>query len=227
MNFKAMALLAAGVLVTGKVAEVAYTNYSADAPEQIAGAEPAKTEQSPIQIETAAAPAEVLTAEAPVEEMAGEIGYVTTQPAALHDAYPELLTALAAEQDSLKNRSVLVEAREAELELTKAAISEQIEHLETLEGRIKELVGTAEANQNEDITRLVRMYAAMKPAQAGAIMDEMDIEVTVMVLAAMQESMSGPILANMRPVRAQAVSKIIFERSRLPGNQNLVNVKLD
>lgn len=225
MNIKAMVMVAAGALVAGKAAEVAYNNYNPDAAEQTAQSEPAVTETAPLILQTAAKEA-TLEGDA-VNDMAGPIGYETEVPTELHDVYPELLTALAAEQEALKNRTARLEAREANLELSKIAIQEQIQHLETLEKRIKDLVGSSETQQNEDITRLVRMYSAMKPNQAGAIMDEMDIEVTVMVLAAMQESVSGPILANMRPVRAQAVSKIIFERSRLPGNQNLVNVKLN
>ena len=58
-------------------------------------------------------------------------------------------------------------------------------------------------------------------------MNDLDIEVTVMVLATMKERDVAPIMAAMTPVRARAVSKIILERSKLPGDQKLVNVKLN
>jgi flagellar motility protein MotE (MotC chaperone) len=42
----------------------------------------------------------------------------------------------------------------------------------------------------------------------------------------MKESKAAPILANMSIVRAQAISKIIYERSKLPGDQDLNGIVL-
>jgi flagellar motility protein MotE (MotC chaperone) len=65
----------------------------------------------------------------------------------------------------------------------------------------------------------------MKPKEAAAIMNDLDIEVTVMVLGTMPERDAAPILANLDIVRAQAISRIILERSKLPGDQRLDNLK--
>ena len=66
----------------------------------------------------------------------------------------------------------------------------------------------------------------MKPKEAAAIMNDLDIEVSVMVLGSMNERTAAPILANLTPIRARAISKIILERSKLPGDQRLDNLKL-
>ena len=52
----------------------------------------------------------------------------------------------------------------------------------------------------------------------------MDLEVATLVIAAMKESKSGPILAKMDAQRAQIISKIIYERSKMPGDQKPVVV---
>ena len=66
----------------------------------------------------------------------------------------------------------------------------------------------------------------MKPKDAANIMNTLDIEVAVLVLGEMKERDAAPIFAKMNVVRSQAISKIIFERSKLPGDQNLNGIAL-
>ncbi|MFG6084198.1 MotE family protein [Paracoccus litorisediminis] len=143
------------------------------------------------------------------------------------DELPEILAAISAEHKALDEKRASVADGQARLDLASAAVEHKIEQLEMLRQKIEGLVQEAAKGESQDVERLVKIYRAMKPDQAGAIMTDMDIEVAVLVLGSMDEKTAGPILANMSVVRAQAVSKIIFERSRLPGNQNLVNVRLN
>lgn len=140
---------------------------------------------------------------------------------------PELLAAIAAEREALAQRSAALEQREAEIAFAAAALGEQGEQLGALKAEIERLLSLADGNHHEDVLRLVKIYRAMKPIEAAAILSTADIEVTVLILAAMSERDAGAILAKMDQVRAQAVSKIILERSRLPGDQRLVNVKIN
>ncbi|MFC0281290.1 MotE family protein [Falsigemmobacter intermedius] len=139
----------------------------------------------------------------------------------------ELLAAIAAERQALKDRTEALNLRESEINFASAALAEQERQLTALKEEIHQLLGLAETRHSEDITRLVQMYRAMKPAEAAAILSNADLEVTVLVIAAMPERDSGPILARMNMTRAQAVSKIILERSRLPGDQRLLNLKIN
>ncbi|RRH69879.1 MotE family protein [Falsigemmobacter faecalis] len=139
----------------------------------------------------------------------------------------ELLAAIAAERQALSDRAATLDLRAAEIGFAAAALAEQERQLTALKGEIHQLLGLAETRHSEDIARLVKIYRAMKPAEAAAILSNADLEVTVLVIAAMPERDSGPILARMNMVRAQAVSKIILERSRLPGDQRLLNLKIN
>ncbi|GAA6199864.1 hypothetical protein [Aquicoccus sp. SU-CL01552] len=126
---------------------------------------------------------------------------------------------IAAQRDDLESRkSELALARE-KLEIEKAALLELKSDIEALLARVK-------AAETEDLDRLIGFYQNMKPAEAARIMDDLDIEVTILVLAKMKPRIAAPILAKMSPVRARAVSKIILERSQLPGDQDLVGIKL-
>ncbi len=143
------------------------------------------------------------------------------------DVLPELLVALQAEREELENWREKLEQKEAEILFAQSALDAKHAELAALKAELEHLLERADRENTSDVSRLVEIYKAMKPTQAAAIMNEADIEVSVLVLAAMQPRNSGPILALMQPVRARAISKIILERSRLPGDQNLVNIRLD
>ena len=83
-----------------------------------------------------------------------------------------------------------------------------------------------DAAQTDDLNRLIDLYTNMKPTDAARIMDDLDIETTIMILGTMKPRTAAPILAKIPAVRARAVSKIILERSQLPGDQNLTGIKL-
>ncbi|MFY0597918.1 MAG: hypothetical protein JXQ85_15925 [Cognatishimia sp.] len=161
-------------------------------------------------------------AEAPPPIVAGlgeEVGICETPE--------EVLRNLAKERRLLEDQREAMNLREAELTLAKEKLGIEKSALTELKGSIEDLLGRVEAQQTEDLDRLISFYKNMKPAEAAGIMDEMDIEVTIMVLGTMNPRTAAPILAKMTPVRARAVSKIILERGQLPGDQDLTGIRLN
>ncbi|GGC10084.1 hypothetical protein GCM10011363_28440 [Marivita lacus] len=143
------------------------------------------------------------------------------------DALPELLVAIATEHDALAARAAELDLREAEIELARSAVLAQNRQLDTLREELSHLLEQAQDKNGADVTRLVNIYGAMKPAEAAAIMQQADLELAVLVISAMSERNSGPIMAEMAPNRANAISRVILERSRLPGDRMPVIVQLD
>lgn len=143
------------------------------------------------------------------------------------DALPELLVAIATEHDALAARAAELDLREAEIELARSAVLAQNRQLDTLREELSQLLEQAQDKNGADVTRLVNIYGAMKPAEAAAIMQQADLELAVLVISAMSERNSGPIMAEMAPNRANAISRVILERSRLPGDRMPVIVQLD
>ncbi|CUK25933.1 hypothetical protein TA5114_01737 [Cognatishimia activa] len=139
----------------------------------------------------------------------------------------EVLRNLAKERSLLEEQREAMNLREAELTLAKEKLGIEKAALTELKGSIEDLLARVEAQQTEDLDRLISFYKNMKPAEAAGIMDEMDIEVTIMVLGTMNPRTAAPILAKMTPVRARAVSKIILERGQLPGDQDLTGIRLN
>lgn len=139
----------------------------------------------------------------------------------------ELLLVIRQERDLLATQKNTFADRQASLDLATEKLAIETTNLEELRSKIDELLQSIDRAYTEDVDRLVRLYASMKPGEAANIMDDLDIEVTVMVLGAMKERTAGPILAKMTAIRARAVSKIILERSKLPGDQDYTGLKLN
>lgn len=149
------------------------------------------------------------------------------QGSAVGDAWPELLAAIATEHDAQSARAAELDLREAEIELARSAVLAQTRQLDSLREELSQLLEQAQDKNEADVTRLVNIYGAMKPAEAAAIMQAADLELAVLVMSAMPERNSGPIMAAMQPNRANAISRVILERSRLPGDRMPVIVQLD
>jgi flagellar motility protein MotE (MotC chaperone) len=120
-----------------------------------------------------------------------------------------------------------VETRKAEIALAEEQLIKETAALNELKAAVESLLQRIQSAQTEDLELLVGFYQNMKPVDAARIMNDMDVGVTILVLTAMKPREVAPILANMTPIRARAVSKIILERSKLPGDQDLGSIRLD
>ncbi|WP_295512644.1 MotE family protein [uncultured Sulfitobacter sp.] len=138
----------------------------------------------------------------------------------------EVLLSLNRERDLVAQQKDEIQNQMAELALAQESLLVELASLTELKTSIEELLGKVEAAQTDDLNRLIDLYSNMKPTDAARIMDDMDIETTIMVLGNMRPRTAAPILAKIPAVRARAVSKIILERSQLPGDQDLVGIKL-
>lgn len=169
-----------------------------------------------------ASPAFAATAEAEPEEDKAE----KTEPEAC--LMPEeMLQVIQTEREFLDQQREELAKRQAEIDLASEKLKLEQARLDELKGALEGLLAKAEAAQTDDVRRLVALYSNMKPKDAAAIMNDLDIEVSVMVLGTMNERTAAPVLAGLNPVRARAISKIILERSKLPGDQRLNNLQLD
>ncbi len=140
---------------------------------------------------------------------------------------PKTVFAEIAHERSLleAQRNALTE-REAKIQLGLDRIEIEAQQLGALKTALEGLIERVETAQNDDVDRLVNLYRNMKPKSAAGIMNELDIESSVIVLGSMAERDAAPILANLNPDRARAISKIILERSKMPGDQDFSGIRL-
>ena len=82
-------------------------------------------------------------------------------------------------------------------------------------------------NKERDLVAKQRAELENQRAEFALAQERLGIEKTSLTeLKTMKPRTAAPILAKIPAVRARAVSKIILERSQLPGDQNLTGIKL-
>ena len=138
-----------------------------------------------------------------------------------------LMRAIRDERELLEAQKEKAAAREAELALLDERLAAETSRLDGLREELSGLLDQAAAAQNADLDRLVALYRNMKPDEAALIMNDLDLEVSILVLGTMPERDAAPIMARLNPVRARAISKIILERAQLPGDQDLSGIRID
>jgi flagellar motility protein MotE (MotC chaperone) len=103
---------------------------------------------------------------------------------------------LDAREQELDMRTALVEAAEKR-------INERTALLEQLEARINALVDQNKSAEEEQFKAIVAMYETMKPKEAAAIFDELDMNTLLRVARAMNPRKMAPVMAKMNPTKAK------------------------
>jgi flagellar motility protein MotE (MotC chaperone) len=132
----------------------------------------------------------------------------------------------AAEVDvlsSLAKRRAMLDAREADIEMrsqvltaAEARVDSKIATLKQLQDQITSLLGQRDAEEQKQITALVKTYSAMKPKDAARIFNTLTDDVLVPVAQAMKADVLAPILAAMNADNAQKLTMKLANRLKLP-----------
>lgn len=115
--------------------------------------------------------------------------------------------------ERLGERRLLMDSREQDMlvreQLLQAAerrLEERMVELAALEQRVSEAVAADEERENEEIARLVQVYAAMRAKDAAAIFDLLELPILVEVATAMNPRTMADIMGNMQPETARRLT---------------------
>ena len=143
-------------------------------------------------------------------------------PAAPAPAAPPAAPQAAPTPDAAAERAVLeqLRARRSEIEAREQAaiqrevivaaaerrLSQRIEELAALQSRLETLERERASREEAGLRGLVRLYEGMRPRDAAAIFDELDMPVLLPIVDRMREARAAPVMAAMRPERARALT---------------------
>lgn len=128
----------------------------------------------------------------------------------------EVLQNLMERRETLDSRSRELDIRGNLLSAAEQRIDEKIAQLKDIEATIQDLLERHDDQEEKKLRSLVRIYESMKPKQAARIFEELDIDILIDVAERMNERKFAPILAQMDPQRAKAVTVEIRTRRKLP-----------
>ena len=176
--------------------------------------------------ETAPKPAAKATAAAKPESAAPASApkpNAPPQPATeppVSDAERALLSDLRARRVTLDERATALDTREAVVAAAERRLSERLEQLSTLQGKLEQLDQTRRERDEANWRSMVKTYETMRPRDAAAIFNELDQPVLLQVLDRMKEAKAAAILAAMQPERARvATTELAKWRTRSPDGE--------
>lgn len=182
--------------------------------EQMANAEETKPEGA---THGTAASAEPVSVESPDLEPAEPVEQAAIEPAPVAAVEPfdpqtmtkadyELLQQLSKRRAELDQREKDLADRAAMLEAVQQQVTTKVGEQQKLKSDIEKLTGGGQDAGSMKYRRLVKIYESMKPDEAARILEKMDGEVLLEVVTRMGERRLAPILAQMDPLKAQAIT---------------------
>jgi flagellar motility protein MotE (MotC chaperone) len=114
-----------------------------------------------------------------------------------------LLLDLRARRDELAAREAELAAREQLAAREAEKLDERTREMAALQARLETLEGARQKHDAENWAGLVTVYEQMKPREAAAIFDALDMHVLLNVLDRMQPKKTAAVLAAMAPERAR------------------------
>lgn len=143
-------------------------------------------------------------AAAPADAFAREAG--------LSPAELRVLQSLGDRRTELDAREQQIDTQVQLLAAAEAKLDAKMKALEALKAEINGLLGQAGEREKAEVARLVKVYEAMKPKDAAAVMARLDEKVQVPVAAAMKERQLAAVLAAMRPDEAKSLTEKLAAR---------------
>jgi len=125
-----------------------------------------------------------------------------------------LLENLRARRLELDRQAEELAQRELLLGAAERRMAERVNELRSLQSGLEGEVRVRDEREEARLRQLVRVYEAMRPRDAAAILDDLEMPILLQVIERMREAKASPVLAAMRPERARAATA---ELSRLRG----------
>lgn len=128
------------------------------------------------------------------------------QPDPAQVAERALLEQLRARRSELEAREGAIVAREQLLAAAERRLAQRIEELGTLQQRLEALERGRAERDEAGWRGLVRVYETMRPREAAAIFDSLEMPVLVELADRMGERRAAPVIGAMRPERARELT---------------------
>ncbi|MBR9825806.1 MAG: hypothetical protein GYB36_08390 [Alphaproteobacteria bacterium] len=138
----------------------------------------------------------------------------------------DVLRALRQRSQELDSREAELDTREALMLAMEQRVDDRIAELDTLRGQIEVLFGQLSEMEAEDMGTIVAWYNAMEPNAAAARISTLDPEVQIQIASRMSTRTFGPILAEMTPAQAAALTQLMASRGDLPETRDELEARL-
>lgn len=118
-----------------------------------------------------------------------------------------LLTEIRSRQSELDRRERELDDRERSIDELEGAAAKRIEELENIARTVEERIEAWEADNGKSVRKLAKIYAAMPPAQAAGLLEELEVGLATQIVAKMKDKQSAAVLSQISEARALSMSR--------------------
>ncbi|WP_203071301.1 MotE family protein [Falsiroseomonas ponticola] len=133
-------------------------------------------------------------------------------PAAAPSATDAMAAGLRARREALEDRERAIATREALLAVAEQRLAARLAELTALQGRLEQADVDAREREESHWRTMAKLYETMRPREAAAVFNELDLPVLVQVVERMNDRKAAPVLGAMLPDR---VRQLTVELARL------------
>ncbi len=130
----------------------------------------------------------------------------TAPPPVVSEGERRLLQDLRGRRQELDSAERTLSQREGVLDAAEQRLSARVTQLSALQARLEQLDQARREHDSANWAGLVKVYETMKPREAAAIFNDMELPVLLNVLDRMKEAKAAGVLAAMQPDRARLVT---------------------
>jgi flagellar motility protein MotE (MotC chaperone) len=139
---------------------------------------------------------------------------------AISQAERALLEQLRARRAELEAREQTIASRELVLAAAEQRLGQRIEELTQLQQRLESMERARGEREDAGWRGLVRTYENMRPREAAAIFEELELPVVIQILDRMGERKMAPVIGAMRPEKARMLTaELARHRANRPGSE--------
>lgn len=113
----------------------------------------------------------------------------------------------------LDARAKELDMRESLLKAAEKRLDGKLSEIKDLEGRVKEMLGTRDKNDEQRFKSIVAMYDNMKSKDAARILERLDMRIQVSVASEIKPAKMSEILAAMTPEGAERLTSELARRA--------------
>lgn len=129
----------------------------------------------------------------------------------------EMLQELAKRREELDNREQSIYIKENSLSVVEKNIQDKITDLQSLQEKVKVVLGEYQKKEDEKIKSLVKVYENMKPVDAAKIFEQPNMDILIEVACIMKEAKLALILSKMDSAKAKELTLDIANRRKIAG----------
>ena len=123
----------------------------------------------------------------------------------------DMAALLKKKETTIKSREAALDEKEKRINILQDELRNQELEMLKVRGSVEKLMAEFKALKEEDLSRLVEVYSAMKPAAAAPLLGALELKYAVEVILRMQPKKSAKLLSAVEAERAVAISRAITE----------------